>query len=79
MHRRHRLAFWLIVPLGLVALLAATTAAAAAPAADVFVASATLSGRGEVPPVPDTPPAAWPCTSSAPTARRSSTRWWPGG
>jgi hypothetical protein len=54
MHPRHQLAFWLILPLALVALLAATGAAAAAPATDVFVASATLSGREEVPPVLDT-------------------------
>ena len=54
MHPRHQLAFWLILPLALVALLAAAGAAAAAPATDVFVASAALSGREEVPPVLDT-------------------------
>ena len=54
MHPRHQLAFWLILPLALVALLAAAGAAAAAPATDVFVASASLSGREEVPPVLDT-------------------------
>ena len=54
--RQHQHPFWLIVPLGVAALLATAAAALAAPAAStqVFVARATLSGGEEVPPVPDT-------------------------